>query len=92
MLPRESDYPRYKERDSYVKYFLFGDSKDTIPDHLRARTDLDEEQIISIWRAHPHLAERAHLALAAWKRDPLDLSALAAALDGVAEAHGARNR
>ena len=35
MLPRESDYPRYEEWDSYVKFFLFGDSKDTIPDHIR---------------------------------------------------------
>ena len=35
MLPRESDSPRYQEWDSYVKFFLFGDSKDTIPDHIR---------------------------------------------------------
>lgn len=35
MFPRESDYPRYKERDSHVKFFLFGDSKDAIPDHIR---------------------------------------------------------
>jgi len=59
---------------------------------MRARTDLAEEQVIGIWRAHSYLADPAHLALAAWKRDPLDLSALAAALDGVVEAHAARNR
>ncbi|MCO6478632.1 MAG: hypothetical protein J5I94_18510, partial [Phaeodactylibacter sp.] len=35
MLPRESDYPQYKEWDSYVKFFLFGDSKEPIPDHIR---------------------------------------------------------
>ena len=35
LLPRESDYPRYQEWDSYVKFFLFGDSKDSIPDHIR---------------------------------------------------------
>jgi hypothetical protein len=56
------------------------------------RTDLDEERVIGIWRSHRHLADPAHLALAAWKRDPLDLSALAAALDGVVEAQAARNR
>jgi len=59
---------------------------------MRARTDLDEEQIIGIWRAHSHLSDPSHLALAAWRRDPLDLSALATALDGVVEAHAARNR
>jgi hypothetical protein len=59
---------------------------------MRARSDLDEEEIIRIWRAHAHLAGPAHLALATWKRDPLDLSALAGALDGVVEAHAARNR
>jgi hypothetical protein len=59
---------------------------------MRARTDLDEEQIIGIWRAHSHLSGPAHLALTAWKRDPLDLSALAGALDDVVEAHAARNR
>ena len=35
MLPRESDYPQYQEWDSYVKFFLFGDSKGAIPDHIR---------------------------------------------------------
>ena len=35
MLPRESEYPRYEEWDSYVKFFLFGNSKDSIPDHIR---------------------------------------------------------
>ena len=45
---------------------------------------------------YPHLVAAqpnpGHLALAAWKRDPLDLSALVAALDAVVEAHMARNR
>jgi hypothetical protein len=59
---------------------------------MRARTDLDEEQLIEIWRARPHLADPALLALGAWKRDPPDLSALAVALDGVVEAHTARDR
>lgn len=38
MLPRESDfpaYPGYRDWDSYVKFFLFGDSKDSIPGHIR---------------------------------------------------------
>jgi hypothetical protein len=59
---------------------------------MRARTDLGEEQVIGMWRTHSHLSGPAHLALTAWKRDPLDLSALAGALDGVVEAHASRNR
>jgi hypothetical protein len=38
MLPRESDYPaypEYKDWDSYVKFFLFGDNKERMPDHIR---------------------------------------------------------
>jgi hypothetical protein len=38
MLPRESKYPaypQYKEWDSFVKFFLFGDSKDRMPDHIK---------------------------------------------------------
>jgi hypothetical protein len=38
MLPRESDYPKYDTTqyyDSYVKYFMFGDSKQPIPPHIR---------------------------------------------------------
>jgi hypothetical protein len=38
MLPRESDYPRYDTTeywDSYVKFFMFGDSKKRIPPHIR---------------------------------------------------------
>ncbi|HMQ50208.1 MAG TPA: serine hydrolase [Saprospiraceae bacterium] len=38
MLPRESDYPAYPELadwDSYVKFFLFGDSKNAMPEHIR---------------------------------------------------------
>jgi hypothetical protein len=39
MLPRESVEPAYPDRekhhDSYVKYFLFGDSKKPIPPHIR---------------------------------------------------------
>lgn len=38
MLPRESKHPVYDTTtyyDSYVKYFLFGDSKDPIPSHIR---------------------------------------------------------
>jgi hypothetical protein len=39
MLPRESAEPAYPDRqeyhDSYVKYFLFGDSKEPIPSRLR---------------------------------------------------------
>ncbi len=38
MLPRESDspaYPQYSDWDSYVKFFLFGDSKAAIPGHIR---------------------------------------------------------
>jgi predicted alpha/beta superfamily hydrolase len=38
MLPRESDYPKYDTTeyyDSYVKYFLFGDSKQRMPSPIR---------------------------------------------------------
>ncbi|MDP5170054.1 MAG: class A beta-lactamase-related serine hydrolase [Bacteroidia bacterium] len=38
MLPYESEHPRYDREeyyDSYVKFFLFGDSKAAIPDHIR---------------------------------------------------------
>jgi hypothetical protein len=39
MLPRESVDPAYPDRDehydSYVKFFLFGDSRQRIPDHVR---------------------------------------------------------
>lgn len=37
-LPRESDYPQYPEKeysDGYVKFLLFGGSKERIPDHIR---------------------------------------------------------
>lgn len=37
-LPREHDYPKYdKEKyyDSYVKFFMFGDNTEKIPDHIR---------------------------------------------------------
>lgn len=38
MLPRESKHPGYDSThyDSYVKYFLFGDSKKPIPSNIRA--------------------------------------------------------
>ncbi len=39
MLPRESDFPKYKEADypdSYLKFLMFGDSKQRIPDHIRS--------------------------------------------------------
>ena len=38
MLPRESDYPRYDPQeypDSYLKFLMFGDSKERIPDNIR---------------------------------------------------------
>lgn len=39
MLPRESDLNIYKNDttyfDGFVKFFLFGDTKDTIPNHIR---------------------------------------------------------
>ena len=38
ILPRESKYPKYPEsdfQDSYVKFFMFGDSKKRIPDEIR---------------------------------------------------------
>ncbi len=37
-LPRQSDYPRYPEKDypdSYVKFLMYGNSKARIPDHIR---------------------------------------------------------
>ncbi len=38
MLPRESDYPSYDSKeypDSYVKFLMYGTSKETIPDNIR---------------------------------------------------------
>lgn len=38
ILPRECRYPQYDAEDhwdSYVKFFLFGDSKDPVPEHIR---------------------------------------------------------
>lgn len=38
MLPRESNYPNYKDEehyDSYVKFFIYGDSKEPIPSNVR---------------------------------------------------------
>lgn len=38
MLPRESEdpaYPQYAEWDSFVKFFMFGDSRAPIPPHIR---------------------------------------------------------
>lgn len=37
MRPRESQYPKYTkaEYDSYVKFFIYGDKKEPIPDHIR---------------------------------------------------------
>ena len=38
MLPRECAYPRYDRAqyyDSYVKFFMFGDNKEAIPQHIR---------------------------------------------------------
>ena len=37
-LPKEYDYPTYDSLeyyDSYVKFFMFGDSKDPIPEHIK---------------------------------------------------------
>jgi len=37
MLPRESAYPQYgtKYYDSYCKFFIYGDKKQKIPDHIK---------------------------------------------------------
>lgn len=38
MLPKETTFPNYDNGeywDSYVKFFMFGDSKKTMPDHIR---------------------------------------------------------
>ncbi len=38
MLPRESKYPKYREKyhqDGFVKYIMYGNTEDTIPDHIR---------------------------------------------------------
>ena len=59
---------------------------------MRARSDQPEDEVIASWLVQAHLSEPAHLALTVWKRDPLDLSALAAALDSVVEAHTSRYR
>jgi hypothetical protein len=39
LLPRESKYPLYEDNDhyydGYCKFFMFGDTKERIPDHIR---------------------------------------------------------
>jgi len=39
ILPRQSDYPKYPDYksyyDGYCKFFMYGDTKDTIPDHIK---------------------------------------------------------
>ncbi|MFD2513582.1 serine hydrolase [Pontibacter locisalis] len=38
MLPRESDYPKYEEQeypDSYVKFLMYGQDKERIPENIR---------------------------------------------------------
>lgn len=38
MLPKETTFPNYNTPeywDSYVKFFMFGDNKDPMPDHIR---------------------------------------------------------
>ncbi len=35
MLPQESDYPSYEVQDSYVKFFIFGDSEAPMPRYIR---------------------------------------------------------
>lgn len=35
MLPKESSFPKYDYWDSYVKFLLFGDSKETMPSTIR---------------------------------------------------------
>ena len=39
ILPRQSDYPRYAEYDKYYdgycKFFMFGDTKQEIPNHIK---------------------------------------------------------
>ena len=39
ILPRQSDYPKYPNYnsyyDGYCKFFMYGDTKDTIPDHIK---------------------------------------------------------
>ncbi|MEM9849235.1 MAG: serine hydrolase [Bacteroidota bacterium] len=36
MRPKESQSPKYEDKaDNYVKFFIYGDTKDSIPDHIR---------------------------------------------------------
>ena len=37
ILPRQSKYPKYKSSyyDGYCKFFMYGDSRGTIPDHIK---------------------------------------------------------
>ncbi|SHH25585.1 serine hydrolase [Clostridium grantii] len=35
MIPRECENPKYNYNDSYVKYFMFGDSKEKIPENIK---------------------------------------------------------
>jgi predicted alpha/beta superfamily hydrolase len=56
MLPRESDYPKYDTTeyyDSYVKYFLFGDSKQRMPSPIRLFNKVGE--------AYGYLTDNAYI-------------------------------
>lgn len=35
MVPRKCDGPKYNLKDSYAKYFMFGDSNENIPDNIK---------------------------------------------------------
>ena len=37
ILPRQSKYPKYNSSyyDGYCKFFVYGDNRDTIPDHVK---------------------------------------------------------
>lgn len=45
MLPRESEFPKYDEADyfdSYVKFFMYGDQKARIPEHIKIYNKVGE--------------------------------------------------
>ena len=57
MLPHECEFPRYdreKYYDSYVKFFMFGDSKAPMPQGVRIFNKVGLP--MGIWRTTPILS------------------------------------
>ncbi len=75
MLPYESDWPRYDRHvhyDSYVKFFLFGDSTDPMPEHIRIYNKVGNAYgwlIDNAWIVNEETGEQYLLTACIWVND-----------------------